>query len=359
MNKPTQIPDPERTRVSRREPVDKAFVMELVAGIAVLLFFYEIGTILLPFVISAIIAFICTPVVEWLNRRAHLPRVLASAVVFVVLAGVSGVAGFLALPPFFAQAEQLFGHLQMVLETLMTRLFGAGPIQFFGNAESPAQMADLVVTGIRDFLQQNGRLLLIAGVSIAGFFSFILAWVLLFYFLADGPRIVRGMVWLVPPTRRPLVRRIQPVLTATLRRYYVGVAAVVLYAAIASYLGLGIFLHLNHAVVLAILTGVLESIPVVGPAASAILGILAAMSQAVTFSDMVAFAIYLTVLRVSIDQVVGPLVLGSAGRISPVLVMFCFLSGAVLFGVAGVILAVPFALAVKVILEAVYGDPLV
>ena len=358
MNKPTQIPDPQRTRLRRSEPVDKAFVMELVAGIAVLLFFYEIGVILLPFVISAIIAFICTPVVEWLNRRAHFPRILASAVVFIVIAAVAGLIGFLAVPPFLAQAEQLIGHLQMVLETLMTRLFGNGPIQFFGHADSPAQMADTMVNGLRSFLEQNGRLLLLAGAGLAGFFSFILSWVLLFYFLAGGPRIMSGMVWLVPPTRRPLIHRILPVLTVTLRRYYVGVGTVVIYAAIAAYLGLGFFLHLDHAVILAIITGVLEAIPVVGPAASAVLGILAAMNQAVTFSDMIAFGIYLTVLRVSIDQIVGPLVLGSAGRISPVLVMFCFLSGAVLFGVAGVILAVPFALSIKVILEAVYGDPL-
>ena len=358
MNKPTRIPDPERTRLRRSQAIDQAFVMELVAGIAVLMFFYEIGVILLPFVISAIIAFICTPVVAWLNRRARFPRILASAVVFVVIAAVAGIVGYFALPPFVAQAEQLIGHLQMVLEMLMTRLFGNGPIQFFGHADSPAQLADTMVNGLRAFFEQNGRLLLLAGAGLAGFFSFILTWVLLFYFLADGPRIASGMVWLVPPTRRPLIHRILPVLTTTLRRYYVGVGTVVVYAAIAAYLGLGIFLHLNHAVVLAIITGILEAIPVVGPAASAVLGILAAMNQAVTFSDMIAFGIYLTLLRVSIDQIVGPLVLGSAGRISPVLVMFCFLSGAVLFGVAGVILAVPFALAIKVILEAVYGDPL-
>lgn len=358
MNKPAPIPDPNRTRIKRSEPVDKAFVMELVAGIAVLLFFYEIGIILLPFVVSAIIAFICTPLVEWLNRKARLPRIAASAVVFLVLAALAGVVGFLAIPPFIAQATQLIGNLQMVLETLMTRLFGTGPVQFFGHGDSPAQIADTMVNGLRGFLQQNGRLLLIAGAGIAGFFSFILSWVLLFYFLADGPRITRGLVWLVPPTRRPLVHRILPVLSTVLRRYYIGVAVVVMYAAVAAYLGLGLFLHLNHAIILAIMTGVLESIPVVGPAASAVLGILAAMNQATSFASMIAFGIYLTVLRVSIDQVVGPLVLGSAGHISPVLVMFCFLSGAVLFGVAGVILAVPFALTVKVILEAVYGDPL-
>jgi predicted PurR-regulated permease PerM len=323
-----------------------------------LLFFYEIGVILLPFVISAIIAFICTPVVEWLNRRARFPRILASAVIFIVVAAIGALIGFLAVPPFIAEVTQMVGHLQTMIETLMTRLFGSGPIQFFGNSESPAQIAEMVVNELRNLVQQNGHLLLIAGAGITGFFSFILSWVLLFYFLADGPRITRGLVWLVPPTRRPLIHRILPVLSTTLRRYYLGVVAVVIYASIAAYLGLGVFLHIDHAVILAILTGVLEAIPVVGPAASTLLAVLAAMNQATSFASIIGIGIYLTLLRVSIDNVLGPLILGAAGRISPVLVMFCFLSGAVLFGIAGVILAVPFALSIKVILEAVYGDPL-
>ena len=96
----------------------------------------------------------------------------------------------------------------------------------------------------------------------------------------------------------------------------------------------------------------------VGPAASAIMGGLAAMNHATSFGNILAFSAYLVVLRISIDQVLGPIVLGKAARISPVLVIFCFLSGGVLFGISGVILAVPFALSIKVILEGVYGDPL-
>jgi predicted PurR-regulated permease PerM len=52
-------------------------------------------------------------------------------------------------------------------------------------------------------------------------------------------------------------------------------------------------------------------------------------------------------------------VLGRAGRVHPVLVIFCFLTGGLLFGVAGVILAVPVALAIKVILATLYEEPLV
>jgi predicted PurR-regulated permease PerM len=358
VNDPSPIPGRRRPLVGRSEPVDKAFVMMLVASIAVFLFFYRISIVLLPFVLSAIVAFICTPIVEWLNRRARFPRILASAIVFAVLVALGAFIGILAVPPLINEITQLIANFQKTLEILMTRLFGNGPIQFLGSSTSPAQLADMAVNGVRDFLQQNGRLLLIASAGIAGVFSFFLGWVLLFYFLADGPRIVRGLIWVVPPTRRQLVQTILPVLSAMLRRYFTGVAIVVLYTTIAAYFGLGIFLHVDHAIILAILTGMLETIPVVGPAASAVMGALAAMNRATSFANILAFSAYLVVLRISIDQILGPVVLGKAARVSPVLIIFCFLSGAVLFGISGVVLAVPFALGVKVILEGVYGDPL-
>ena len=61
-------------------------------------------------------------------------------------------------------------------------------------------------------------------------------------------------------------------------------------------------------------------------------------------------------MRISIDQLFGPLALGAAARLHPVLVIFCFLSGAFLFGVVGVIMAVPVALVVKVTLALLYDE---
>ena len=74
--------------------------------------------------------------------------------------------------------------------------------------------------------------------------------------------------------------------------------------------------------------------------------------------SIIAYVIYATALRLSIDQLVGPLLLGSAARVHPTLVIFCFLAGAAMFGIVGVILAVPVALTVKVVLAAIYGEPI-
>jgi predicted PurR-regulated permease PerM len=135
------------------------------------------------------------------------------------------------------------------------------------------------------------------------------------------------------------------------------VALVVAYAAAAAYLGLALVLRLQHAAVLALLTGLLEAVPVVGPLAAAVLGGLVAVRQAAGSWDIGAYVLYVIALRLSIDQLVGPIVLGKAASVRPVVIIFCFLVGGALFGVVGVILAVPFALAVRVTLSVLYDEP--
>jgi|GEM_PF-7088458 len=54
----------------------------------------------------------------------------------------------------------------------------------------------------------------------------------------------------------------------------------------------------------------------------------------------------------------GPSILGRAGRVPPVLVIFCLLAGGTLFGIVGIIVAVPLAPTIKVTLATLYREPL-
>jgi predicted PurR-regulated permease PerM len=195
-----------------------------------------------------------------------------------------------------------------------------------------------------------------ASVGLALIAGFFLCVVLLFYFLASGESIARGLLWIVPPHRRGLVRRIWARLDPVLTRYFVGMIGVVIYATSASYVGLGFFLDIHHAVLLALLTGVLETVPFIGPMAAAILAGLVSLQTATGFMSILDYALYATALRLSIDQLIGPIVLGAAARLHPVLIIFCFLAGGVVFGIPGVILAVPVALLIKSTLATLYGD---
>jgi hypothetical protein len=104
-------------------------------------------------------------------------------------------------------------------------------------------------------------------------------------------------LWLVPPAHRDLVdhiwRRVDPVL----KRYFIGVFVIVLFTSIAAYMGLGVILGIHQAVFLALMTGILELIPIVGPAAAIILAGLVAVEQATGIGAIIGYAIYATVLR--------------------------------------------------------------
>jgi predicted PurR-regulated permease PerM len=189
-------------------------------------------------------------------------------------------------------------------------------------------------------------------------FGFLLTLVLLFFFMVTGPSIVRGLLWLVPPGERPLIEdHILLQLDPVLRRYFIGVVAVVCFAAAFAYAGLGLVLGVPHAVFLALITGILEAVPIVGPALAATIAGLVAVQHNASLGAIIGYAAYLTALRLSIDQLFGPLVLGAAGRVHPALIIFCFLAGGTLFGVVGVITAVPVALVIKATLSVLYDEP--
>jgi predicted PurR-regulated permease PerM len=340
-------------------PPARDVIAALLIAFAVLTFFYLIHVVLLPFVLAGAVAYIFTPLVDWLTIRTRAPRIAWAMAVFVALVAITVGGGYLVLPGLLQQLMAVLTNLQGMLEAVLQRFMGTGTVQLLGQPTSASQLAAEATGSLRNMLQQAGSmgtLLIWTFGSIRGFF---LTWTLLAYFLIGGRNIARGFLSMFPPKWRSRVGRVMLRLHPILLRYFVGIAVVVIYACLAAYIGLGLILGLHHAVFLALLTGFLEVVPVIGPATSAVVAGLVAIQEAKSLWSILAYVIYATALRLSIDQLVGPLVLGRAARVNPSLVIFCFLTGGVLFGIAGIILAVPIALTVKVMLATIYREPLV
>jgi predicted PurR-regulated permease PerM len=335
-----------------RSPALEAFV-----GIAgVLIFLYLIRSILLPFVLGGIIAHLCTPLIDWLRRRAHVPRFVSAMGILALLMSATAIVAYVAGPALVHQITRVMGDLHGAISRFAYQLIGDQTFTIGGQQIGAAKIADDAINGIEHWLAQPGEIVTLVALAVGVLFGFILTWVILGYFLSSAPAIGRGLMWLVPPGRRDFAKRVWAELDPVLRRYFIGVLLVVLYASVAAYIGLGLILNIRHAGFLALLTGVLEIIPIVGPAASAIIAGLVAVQQSTTPWSIIAYVIYAAALRISIDQFIGPIVLGKAAYIHPVLVIFCFLSGALLFGLVGVILAVPTAIAIKSTLTVLYRD---
>lgn len=345
--------DGARATASRDTAEVRAVVVTFVA---LALFVYLVGFIVLPFVIAGIIAYICTPLLDWLAGRTGLPRPLLAVLLFLLLVGLIGFTVAVAGRHLVAETGSTVTDLQGTLDHLLRRAADGEPIRLFGRPIDLNEAVRGIGDRIHDWLGRPDRLMLVAGYGFATLVCTFLTVVLLCYFLVSGKSVARGLFWLVPPSRRPLVAQIGKRLDPVLKRYFIGLFVIVIYAVIAAYIGLGRILGIDHAFLLALLTGILETIPIIGSTTAAIIAGLVSLHTATGLSSILAFALYAVLLRLSIDQIVAPLVLGGAANVHPVLIIFCFLTGAALLGIPGVILAVPAALTVKATLATLYGD---
>ncbi len=197
----------------------------------------------------------------------------------------------------------------------------------------------------------------VAGSAFGALAGFFLTLVLIPFFLISGRRLAAGAIRLLPPERRPSVQSTVEVVAPVLRRYLGGLCLIVLYTTTVAGLGFGFGFGLKHAALLAITVGLLELLPAVGPIASAALMAVVALQQG-SLTEGLELMAFVLALRLSIDNVVGPIFLGQAARVHPVVVIFSMLCGAMLFGIMGLLLAVPTAATIRIVLKRYYAEPI-
>jgi predicted PurR-regulated permease PerM len=349
------VPPAERSRAA--QPLDSGETRAIMlAAAGLVIFLYFIKSILLPFILAGIVAYICTPFLDRLSKRLRWPRLLLAVILFLIIVAIGGTLVTFAVQRVTAEAKAMIAELPTMIDNFAHQALGDQPLHMFGQTLDAHQIAQSALERLRDLLGQTEGLALLTGYSLATVMGAFLTVVLLFYFLVSGPRVARGLLWMVPPHRRPLAMRIWARLDPVLMRYFIGVIGIVIYATAAAYVGLGVILGIQHALLLAILTGILETVPVIGPTAAAVIAGLVSLRSATGITSILAYAAYATLLRLSIDQLVGPVVLGRAAHVHPALVIFCFLAGGVVLGIPGVILAVPIALLIKSTLATLYGE---
>jgi predicted PurR-regulated permease PerM len=315
---------------------------------------YELRFVLLPFLFGAGLAFVTQPVARWLETR-RLPRLAAVLLTFFAVLALLIAVGFWAATGLKQDVTALATNAPEHLDHFIAQFLGGEKVHVFGHTIVAKTLAQNFTQAATSYLSQPGKVL---GVVITGFegaLGVILSLLFFFYFLKDGPRLVHGAVGLTPPAGRErlstLLERVSPLLF----RYLRGLLIIITFGAVAAYIGLGLILGLRHAVLLSILVGVLELIPVIGPLTSAVSVGLIAIEQAGA-TVILGVALFFIALRLSIDQFLGPLALGRAGAVHPTMVLFAFLAGAVFFGPLGLLIAVPTAATVKVVLRELYGE---
>jgi predicted PurR-regulated permease PerM len=327
----------------------------LAAGLAVILvFLFFVRHILLPFVLAAALAFVLTPLIDRLHRRSRLPRWMDAVAIYIAVLIALGLLGYFVGGPLIRDVADVVQQFPQMLHNLIGQFSGMAQ-EAVGHPIDSRAVTIFVLDEIRA-VAGSGTLLSLAAYGVAAGFGTILLLVLLLYFLISGKKVAAGVLWLVPPEYRREVGTIIDKVMPLLWRYFVGLLVVVTYTTTVAWLGLGVVYHLPRAPLLAVTIGLLELVPLIGPAASIAIVALNAAQQTGPFV-ILGLIVFALALRLSIDQLVGPFVFGRMARLHPVVIIFAFLSGATLFGVIGLLLAVPVAASIKIVLTTYYAEP--
>jgi predicted PurR-regulated permease PerM len=322
----------------------------LIAGAIFLM--YRAGDIVRPFLWAAILGYILLPVVRLLEDRLGRRGLAAGIVFLAVLLIIGGGVRFLA-PLAIAQLQSFQRLLPTLIangqNTLAETLDQIGaedlvPIVFGPVATAPIEVTRNVANFAVPFLFGLGHFLLELLVFLIG----------LFFFLRDWPRLIGWIRTQVAPAWRHELLPLGEQVSLLLGRYVRGQLVLVVIMWTATTIGLTLF-GVPFSLVLGLMTGVLEVIPIIGPITAGAVACLVALGNPNPFGwsqllYVAAIAVMYTILRHSEDYFVIPLVIGRIVRLHPALVIFALLSGGAVFGLIGIVLAVPVAATLRLVL---------
>ncbi len=338
---------------SRWSPTTKRLVVAAI--LAVLLFFvWRAGDIVQPFIWATVLAYVLLPVVGSIERRFAFPRTLAALIVFVGVLAVIFGGGRLVVPRLVDNARDLQHNWPVLV----------------GNAEQTIRdtfvqlgLSDLNDVVIGPNLQDLERQLqgmasrnAVPFVVGAGHFllEILIFLIATFLMLRDAPRLLEVIGRNVPREHRVEMLHVLRDTNVMLGRYIRGQLVLVALMSTVTTIGLTV-LNVPYSVLLGLLTGLLETIPFVGPITAGAIACLVALGHPNPFDwSQLAYvgivAAMYTVLRHAEDYLVIPTVIGRAVRLHPAIVIFALLTGGATFGLLGIVLAVPFAATMRLVL---------
>jgi predicted PurR-regulated permease PerM len=322
----------------------------------IILLVHLLRNILVPFVLAAGGAYVLTPLIDFLHKRAALSRITAAVLTYVAVASAMLGGAWKLGTNVYTEAMQFSTDVSANTHLLIARLLGGEQSNVFGihldAREISEQVAGLVQIG---FAQP--QIMKLGGLAVGAAFTAVLFLVLLFYFLVRGRKLAAGLLQLAPPEYRPTISAFGAQAHPIMLRYVRGLLVIVLFTAVVVSIGLGTLFHVGHPLLLGVALGILELLPVLGPTVAAFLLFGSVAMHGGTIWNLLGLGAFWFVLRQTIDQVVGPIVLGRAVRLPPVAVIFAFLAGGVLFGILGLLVAIPATALIKLLLDNYYALP--
>ena len=325
-----------------------------VLAVAVAVILWLARGVIGPFIVAAVLAYAFSPVVSSVQSRTRLPRVVVIGIGYVLFLGIAGVLAFVAAERAGKELIDLSSGGRDIFSAALHKLLG-NTVVIAGNAYSVDDLAAQIRQAFLGLINSPSSAVQAAENAVNIGLQVVLCLIVTFYFLLDGHRFGQFALRFLDRERRADAIRISRRVHVVLGRWLRGQLLLIVLVAVVLYVILGPLLHVPYALALAMLSGVLEIIPLVGPVIAAALAGTVTFARHGTDTTIVVLAVYLVVRQVE-DQVVMPLVIGRAVHLHPVVTIFAVLVGLATWGILGGLLAVPVAAALNVTLHELYVE---
>ena len=300
--------------------------------------------------IAIVIGTVLRPAVSWLHQRG-LPRM--AAVILVCLLLLALLTGFVLL---------LF---PLIVEQ-STTIAAAAPSYYQSLREWLVNISNPLTARLSEFLpatlpsmqpaDQSGEQMLASagqalGVVTSGasiLFVLIATVLLALHWTLDGPRTIQSLLLFLPMDRRESIGELIAAMESKVGFYIVGQGVLCLFVgvmALVAYLLIG----LPNALVLGLLAGVLEAVPMIGPLLGAIPAALVALSIAP--SKLLWVVVATLVIQQVENAVLVPRVMRKAVGVNPFVSLLAIFAFSSFFGIAGALMAIPMAAIIQLLFE--------
>lgn len=313
-------------------------------------FIYLDRSILAPFVVASIFAYIFNPVVNFFYHKIRLPRTFSIIIIYLIIMGIIILFGVILSRRILSESFELRDYIDNLALT------ARGQVNALPDWIRPtAYDTILSLQNSKLFSTQSVFFLFPQAISrIVSLFIFLFS---AFYLLKDGREILDKFLNLVPNEYKVdveiLIRKINSIFAGYLR----GQLFLVFLVSMLLFIPLSI-LGVRFALILAIFSGFAEIIPLIGPiTAGSVAALVVLVTGGVSNFNLDPFQAALIVgiiyffIRQFQDYFITPQVMGKITEIHPFLIFFAVLSGGHLFGILGYILAVPVAGTIKILIE--------
>lgn len=320
-----------------------AILLAILCVVAVGFVLYQLKVVLLPFTVAALFSVVFEPVIRFLRQR-RLPTVLGLVLIFlflgllatllsVVLA--SSAAAFLeALPRYEARFDALFATLLEWIQALAARLRMTPP-----DLSAPFSFTSVTAA------VSAGMNTLVSVISTA----FLILLFMLFMLLGTGASNSK-LRQVLPAAKAERIALAGVNIGRHVRQYLVTKTLISALTGTITFLILWV-IGVDFAFMWGVLTFLLNYIPNIGSIIAALLPTIWAILQFDTIGQAVATGILLTSIQATLGNIIEPRWMASSMSLSPLLVLVALIFWGWLWGIWGMILAVPLMSTLKIVLE--------